>query len=459
MSKVFCISAGQVESKKKNHSFSIKHRYLNYGLLKIASILGSNTYNPVVIHGLFDSPLHTFELCKSLGVQNETTPILISVPSFFALEWAKEFSSIIKAHFPEKKIIVGGRWVVGNGREWIKKKLGVDLVVPGVVGEEIVALVSSLSVDKIIDFDRRNKTTTLDEARINYEYLHDRYLFQPSIEVSSGCGMGCSFCEEKSIPLSKLKPASLVASEMKSIVVDDGLVEITPYLESSMFVATEKWATDLIVERELLGLDSAWRVETRVDKLKPKNIQSLAKAGLKVIDLGLESASHIQLKRMNKTDSPKKYLDAASELIKTAYDNGIWVKVNVLLYPGETYKSVDETLSWLRGIKDYVKGVSVGPVIVYGVDDVANRYIRELETRFKSKPVSSGIVGVTYLDLSSDIGYEESMVLSKEISREFMSGKDFFDLKSFSYFSREYKYSDFLSDLQSVSQNDVSFKL
>lgn len=456
MSKVFCISAGQVESKKKNHSFSIKHRYLNYGLLKIASILGDHKYEPIVLHGLFNLPNKTFELCKNLGIHNEATPVLISIPSFFALEWAKEFSALIKDSFPKKKIIVGGRWVIGSGHEWIKKYLDVDLVIPGVVGKEIVGLVSSLNLDTIKS--NINTSRTYVENKINYEYLHDRHLFQPSIEVSSGCGMGCSFCEEKSIPLSKLKSASLVASEMKSIEVNDGLVEISPYLESSMFVATEKWATDLILERSLIGLDSMWRVETRVDKLKPKNIHSLAKAGLKVIDLGLESASHLQLNRMNKTDNPQKYLDAASELIKTAHDNGIWVKVNVLLYPGETYKSLDETLFWLRGIKDYIKGVSVGPVIVYGVDDEAERYIRELE-RYKSKPVSSGLIGVTYLDLSSEIDYEESVVLSKEISREFMSGKDFFDLKSFSYFSREYRYSNFLSDLKGVSQSDVSFKL
>ncbi len=245
---------------------------------------------------------------------------------------------------------------------------------------------------------------------------------------------------------------------MKRIEIDDGLVDVSPYLESSMFVATKQWATDLTIERNLMGVSSFWRVETRVDKLKPKNIPSLAKSGLKVIDLGLESASHLQLSRMNKTTCPKKYLDSAHKLIKTAHDNGIWVKVNILLYPGETYQSLDETLSWLREMEGYIKGLSVGPVIVYGIDYRAERYIQELE-KYQSKPVKSGITGVTYLNLSSEIDYEKSILISKEMSREFMNGRDFFDLKSFSYFSREYKYSDFLLDLKGVSQRDLSFKL
>lgn len=73
--------------------------------------------------------------------------------------------------------------------------------------------------------------------------------------------------------------------------------------------------------------------------------------------------------------------------------------------------------------------------------------------------MNSGIRGITYLDLSNEIDYEKSIDISKEISREFMKAKDFFDLKSFSYFSIDYGYYDFLSDIKTVSQRDVSFKL
>lgn len=456
MSKIFCISAGQLDTKKNNSIFSKKHRYLNYGLLKLASILGRHNYSPIVIHGLFDMPEDTLEICKQLQIENDNTPLLLSIPSFFALEWARRFVKIIKKSLPNKKIIVGGRWVVGNNEEWFKSYLNVDLVVAGLADTKIVDI-----VDSITNFNRvaHNHFTQKDNLSvIDYEYLYERHLFQPSIEVSTGCGMGCSFCEERDIVLSKLKSASITAQEMKSLVINDNLVEISPYLEASLFVATQKWAEDLSEERRRKGVLCKWRVESRVDKLKFKNIHALAKAGLKVIDLGLESASLKQLKRMKKSNDPVSYLAAAKELIQTAYDNNIWVKLNILLYPGENSETIAETVNWLSNIKKYLKGVSIGPVIVYGINDDAKYFLQELST-YGASPVKSSTIGVTHLNLSKEIDFQKSLALSKEISREFMTAKDFFDLKSFSYFARDYKYSDFLEDITFANQEDVSFKL
>jgi len=450
---IFCISAGQLDSKKKNSVFSQRHRYLNYGLLKIASILGKHNYHPIVIHGLFNTPSYTFEICKTIGINDSDIPILLSIPSFFALEWAKQFSNIIKTLMPNKKIIVGGRWVVGNNEKWLKSYLNVDLVVSGLIGIEIVNIVDSFSKNGLVKLQNK-----IIDIPMDYNYLYERYLFQPSIEVSHGCGMGCSFCEEKNMPLSKLKSASLVVREMEALVANDGLIEISPYLESSMFVATEKWANELIEERELKWVFCKWRVESRVDKLKAKNIPSLAKAGLSVLDLGLESASLIQLERMKKTDNPSGYLRAASELIQVAHDNGVWVKVNVLLYAGETNKSIEETVNWLSNIKKCLKGVSVSPVIVYGVDNQSSDFIRELE-QYGASAIDSGTIGVTNLNLSKEIDFSQSLDISKNISREFMTEKDFFDLKSFSYFARDYNHSDFLIDIEKSTQEEVSFSL
>lgn len=457
MTNIFCISAGQIDTKKKNSTFSRKHRYLNYGLLKLASILGKHNYNPIVIHGLFDKPAHTFETCKRLEISGDNVPILLSIPSFFALEWAKEFSSQVKSLFPTKKIVVGGRWVIGNNEKWLTSYLNVDLVVSGLVGNEILDIVSTFANGSKRAISSTLKRESID-TKIDYRYLYERYLFQPSIEVSNGCGMGCSFCEEKDIALSKLKSPALISDEMGMLVIDDGLIEITPYLESSMFISTENWAGKLQAEREARGVFCKWRVESRVDKLKVKNIPALAKAGLKVLDLGLESASHIQLERMKKTKDPIGYLSAASELIQTASDNGIWVKANILLYAGESSRSIEETVSWVSKIKIHIKGVSVGPVMIYGMNGESSHFIQEV-IEYGASTLDSDIKGVTHLNLSKEIDFNKSLDISKEISREFMTSKDFFDLKSFSYFSRDYNYSHFLHDLELITQEDVSFKI
>lgn len=225
-----------------------------------------------------------------------------------------------------------------------------------------------------------------------------------------------------------------------------------------MFVATKEWAKQLFIEREKRGVACKWRVESRVDKLKAENVRLLAKAGLKVLDLGLESASHGQLIRMKKTNNPAHYLAAAQELIETAYDNGIWVKVNILLYAGESYRTIDETTKWLSKVRYAIKGVSAGPVVIYGLPGDINGYIEELES-YGASTLSTDIVGVTNVSPSREIDHRRALEMSKYICRDFMTAQDYFDLKSFSYFPRNYTHLEFLRDIADVNQDEVSFGL
>jgi tRNA A37 methylthiotransferase MiaB len=163
---------------------------------------------------LFQDPDFILNVCEKYYIQNTKKPILLSIPSFFALDWAQQFSGLIKNRYPEKKIIVGGRWVVGNNTELIKSYMGVDLVVPGLVGKNILNIVETLANQKT-----KHETVSnilKDSESIEYKHLYERDLFQPSIIASTGCGMGCSFCEEKNIKLSKLKSTKVVADEMCS---------------------------------------------------------------------------------------------------------------------------------------------------------------------------------------------------------------------------------------------------
>lgn len=452
---VICISAGQNQPKKADSIIARRHRYLNYGLMKLASILDRNGYPAIVIHGLFNTPEETVCACITYGIKESSFPILLSIPSFYALEWSREFIAIIKIMCPGKQVIVGGRWVIGNNPVWLKTYLNADMIVPGRVENEIIDIIrNSASCTRRIGYSSQ----VASNESINYKCLHEAELFQPSIEVSSGCGMGCTFCEERDQALTKLKPASAVATEMNNVEVIDGLITISPYLESSMFVANNAWAINLHQERTSLGVTCNWRVESRVDKLKPNNMELLAKAGLKVIDLGLESASHEQLLRMNKSTKPADYLAAALDLINAAHESNIWLKLNILLYPGETAKSISETANWLAQIKNKIKGVSVGPVIIYGADGATSEFAKDI-SKYGATAFASGIVGVTNVHISNEISHEKAISISSELSREFMCANDYFDLKSFSYFSRDYSRTDFLKDIDQSSNSSLSFSV
>ena len=148
---------------------------------------------------------------------------------------------------------------------------------------------------------------------------------------------------------------------------------------------------------------------------------------------------------MNKTPNPEKYLKQASQIIQTAHNLGIKVKLNILLYAGETQRTLNETLSWLHEHSKFITGVSVGPVIVFGWEHKNKDYLRDLKSKGASYS-HSPIKGITHINLSKEISFDDSLQLSSEIGQRFCDSVNYYELKAFSYFSRDYSYSEFLND-------------
>lgn len=94
MERIFCISAGQLIVKKSDTVINRRNRYLNYGLLSLATILKNEGWHTLQIQGLFESPAQTIKKCQSYGLSSGSTlPLLISIPSFYAISWVNEFMS------------------------------------------------------------------------------------------------------------------------------------------------------------------------------------------------------------------------------------------------------------------------------------------------------------------------------------------------------------------------------
>ena len=88
----FCISAGQTITRKKKTPFSLKHRYLNYGLLSLATILKEQNIPAIQVQGLFESPKLTLQTCiNELNFLDSEYPLFLSIPSFYALDCSIEF--------------------------------------------------------------------------------------------------------------------------------------------------------------------------------------------------------------------------------------------------------------------------------------------------------------------------------------------------------------------------------
>jgi len=181
-------------------------------------------------------------------------------------------------------------------------------------------------------------------------------------------------------------------------------------------------------------------------------------AGLKVLDIGLESASIQQLTRMNKSNKPEVYLERASRFLKTCKSLGIWAKVNVLLYAGENVQTINETITWLEKHKECIKGVSVNPLIVYGRDENTKSYLKEL-SKYGAEPVDKNFFskGYTNMHLSKEISFDVSEEYRILISKLFMTYEDYFDLKSFSYLPQSFTKEKFVEICKSADLSKLPF--
>lgn len=442
MYDVYCISAGQLTVKKDPNTINKKNKYLNYGLLSLASIIKNLGLSPIQLHGHFSSPKEFSNYCIKLGIANTQFPVFISIPSFYAISWINEFTRILKDELNIRKVIIGGRWVIDGESHQLKRLLPyVDKIVDGLGENQVAALL-----------ERKGKQIS-DYVPLQYDLVDKRELYQPSIEVSRGCGMKCDFCQERTERLQPLKSPLMISTEASNTLLTDDLNPMSPYFEASMFKPTLTWLEELVQQRELYSHTYLWRAESRADTFPLDQVSALSNAGMKVLDLGLESASPTQIRRMGKSNKPERYLSRASNLLEQAHEAGINVKVNVLLYAGESHKSLDETYKWLDQHRSYIKGVSVGPVLAFGWDNKKSDFVKNLLSLGASVNDEASFTGVTSFNLSSSIDHKNSLQLSKEISKDFMTARDYFDLKSFSYFSRDYTYSDFAQDIKTENGN------
>lgn len=449
------VSAGMSAPKKRDNPLARRQLYLNYGALSLATMLQSSGFDTMLVHGEHHEPGDVVRGLFASGVLPSSLPIMLSVPSFYALPWTREFCRRLKAADAEARIIVGGRWVVGPDVNWLRKKLPeADLLVPG-LGEPIIA---SLLTQKP---DLRRLSAPTPDFTLDHTLVTDHVRYQPSVETSRGCGMGCAFCEERDIRLEKLRAPELIADAMAEVQAQYGGGEIRPYLQASMFAPNVRWSDAFATATAERGLRIGWRTESRVDALLPAAIGHLAQAGLKVLDLGLETASPTQILRMRKSADPDRYLARASDLLAACRLHGVQAKVNVLLYAGETAATLNETRSWLDEHASTISGVSVGPVVAYGPPSIADMLLDEWQAFGASAvdPHSADERGITMVHLSRELDAQAGEAASLELARRYMNADDYFRLKSFSYYPRDYTRADFDRDVLASDPAQLPFSL
>lgn len=439
--------------KKSDHALARRQLYLNYGALSLATTLKLKGYETTLIHGEYRHPREVFEWLQLSEQIPSRFPLLLSIPSYYALPWAQVFCQLIKQKHPTTTIVVGGRWVVDPDPQWFRTLLPeADFIAPGLGESYIERLLTEMP-----HLDRA--ATLIPDFVLDHQIVVDFLKYQPSVEVSRGCGMGCQFCEERDIPIQKMSHPTRIVNSLEQILMQYGGGEIHPYLQSSMFVPTARWAALLANEAKRLDRKVKWRTETRVDAMSPETLACLAEAGLGAIDLGLETASPKQILAMKKSNNPDRYLRKAEKLLAACHTHGVKTKVNLLLYPGETCVTLSETKAWLDENCGNITGVSAGPVIAYGPPKTASILISDWE-KHGARPVdprSAEMTGISKMHLSNDFDSVGAESACSDLSRRYMDTEAYFALKSFSYFPRNYSREDFTTDILKSEEKSLPF--
>ena len=166
---------------------------------------------------------------------------------------------------------------------------------------------------------------------------HERAM---SILTARGCPYRCLFCEREVVghgfrPFDPMR----VVDEMQEIVGRYGFREVVIYDDT--FTANIRHATIICEEILRRGLRFPWDCRTRVDRVTPKLLRLMKRAGCQRISYGIESANPRILKILRKGITPAQAVQA----VRWTRQAGIRSLAYFMLgSPGETRETIEQTI-------------------------------------------------------------------------------------------------------------------
>jgi len=213
--------------------------------------------------------------------------------------------------------------------------------------------------DQLVMTKREVEDNSMEEDRIDWSLMPNEYL-KPVFPLrgSSGCPYKCGFCNFGPMKKFRLKVPELLSEEITDLA-QTGKVKIIQFTDDNLFLDrrhAEKQFRQMIENAP--GIK--WSSFIRASSITPENIDLLKASGCTLAQIGIESGDRDILKAMNKRAIPEDYLQAV-ELLNS---HGINTQLYVIIgYPGETEKTIENTISFLNEI--HHEGPAVNQLLVF----------------------------------------------------------------------------------------------
>ncbi|ACB77641.1 B12-binding domain-containing radical SAM protein [Opitutus terrae] len=167
-----------------------------------------------------------------------------------------------------------------------------------------------------------------------------------------GCPLGCAFCAVGNQRI-RAKSVAKVAADVR-LLVAQGHTRIA--IEDNFFAHTPQRTEELcgaLAELRSEGLGFTWDCQTRVESMDRKGLpELLSRAGCEAVYLGVESLNPDQLRYLNKTPNPERYLNRLRHrVIPALLASRVGCYLNLQFgLPGENDDHHSQTLATLRAI-------------------------------------------------------------------------------------------------------------
>jgi anaerobic magnesium-protoporphyrin IX monomethyl ester cyclase len=184
---------------------------------------------------------------------------------------------------------------------------------------------------------------------IEMERYNDPSIIFPYIETQRGCPYSCKFCGvhfpgDKSSRVVRYRNVSDIVDEIELLHGKYGFNKF--YFSDDTFTINHQHVNNIcneMIEREL-NSKVAWSAYTRADRVKPEVLNTMYKAGCRVLAIGIETGSQKGLEKINKKSSIDQYING----IRMIKDAGINVHVLFIIgFPETGHEEIYETLKFL----------------------------------------------------------------------------------------------------------------